>query len=128
MLTNSAIAGALGAAFLTVLVLQLNPQVPLMSATTARWYLTLAILYGLPLAVVFYLLMVAKEFFSMSPISPAWVSVRVLAWLAAGSAAVAALLMWLNVEGFAAALPPAAARRMTAGADPPPALPPVASS
>jgi predicted AlkP superfamily phosphohydrolase/phosphomutase len=116
MLTNAVIAGGLGAAYLAVLVLQLNPQVPLLSATTARWYLTLAALYGVPLAIVFYLLMVAKEFFSMRPLSPGWVSVRLLAWLAAGSALVAAILMWLNVQGFAAALSAAAARRMTAGA------------
>src|SRR5262245_19297383 len=116
MLTNAVIAGGLGAAYLAVLVLQLNPQVPLLSATTARWYLTLAALYGVPLAIVFYLLMVAKEFFSMRPLSPGWVSVRLLAWMAAGSALVAAILMWLNVQGFAAALSAGAARRMTAGA------------
>ena len=29
LLTNSMLAGALGAAYLTILVLQLNPQVPL---------------------------------------------------------------------------------------------------
>ena len=41
MLTNSLLAGALGAAYLTVIVLQLNPQVPLVSATTWRWFVTL---------------------------------------------------------------------------------------
>jgi hypothetical protein len=44
------------------------------------------------------------------------VSVRVLAWLAAASAAAAAILMWFNVDGFAAALDETAVRRMTAGA------------
>ena len=39
-----------------------------------------------------------------------------LAWLAAASAAGAAVLMWLNVSGFSAALDETAARRMTAGA------------
>jgi hypothetical protein len=34
MLTNSLLAGALGAAYLTVLVLHLNPHVPLASDTT----------------------------------------------------------------------------------------------
>ena len=48
--------------------------------------------------------------------SPGWVSVRVLAWLSAACAAVAAVLMWLNVRGFSAALDEIAARRMTAGA------------
>jgi predicted AlkP superfamily phosphohydrolase/phosphomutase len=116
MLTNSLLAGALGAAYLTVLVLQLNPQVPLVSATTWRWFATLAALYGLHLAVMFYVVMVVREFFSLDVLSPGWASVRVLAWMAAASAAVAALLMWLNVRSFATALSELAARRMTAGA------------
>jgi hypothetical protein len=45
MLTNTVLAGALGAAYLTILVLQLNPQVPLLSASTWRWFATLCLLY-----------------------------------------------------------------------------------
>ena len=116
MLTNAVIAGALGAAYLTVVVLQLNPEVPLLSSTVWRWFATLAIVYGVHLAVIFYVLMVAREFFSLDVLSPGWVSVRVLAWLAAGVASAAAILMWLNVRGFGAALGPIAARRMTVGA------------
>ncbi len=116
MLTNSLLAGGLGAAYLTVLVLQLNPQIPLVSATTWRWFATLALVYGLHLAVIFYVVMVVREFFSLDVLSPGWASVRVLAWMAAASAAVAAALMWLNVRGFGAALTEMAARRMTAGA------------
>jgi type I phosphodiesterase/nucleotide pyrophosphatase len=115
MLTNSVVAGVLGAAYLTVLVLQLNPQVPLLSLTTWRWFLTLAMLYGVHLAVLFYVLMVAREFFSLDVLSPGWISVRVLAWLTATVAGVAALLMWLNVRGFGVSLDPVAARRMTVG-------------
>jgi predicted AlkP superfamily phosphohydrolase/phosphomutase len=116
MLTNSLLAGALGAAYLTVLVLQLNPQVPLVSATTWRWFATLELLYGLHLAVTFYVVMVVREFFSLDMLSPGWASVRVLAWMAAASAAVAAALMWLNLDGLNAALTESAAWRMTAGA------------
>jgi predicted AlkP superfamily phosphohydrolase/phosphomutase len=115
MLTNAVLAGALGAAYLTVLVLQLNPQIPLLSSTTWRWFLTLAMFYGVHLAVVFYVLMVAREFFSLDVLSPGWVSVRVLAWLTASVAGAAALLMWLNVRGFGVALDPVASRRMTIG-------------
>src|SRR5687768_16345690 len=115
MLTNSVAAGVLGAAYLTVLVLQLNPQVPLLSMTTWRWFLTLAMFYGLHLAVVFYVLMVAREFFSLDVLSPGWVSVRVLVWLTAIVAGTAALLMWLNVRGFGVSLDPVAARRMMVG-------------
>jgi predicted AlkP superfamily phosphohydrolase/phosphomutase len=116
MLTNSLLAGALGAAYLTVLVLQLNPDIPLVSSTTWRWFLTLGLLYGVHLAVVFYVVMVAREFFALDGLSPGWASVRVLAWLTAAAAAVVATLMWLNVRGFSTALTDVAARRMTAGA------------
>jgi predicted AlkP superfamily phosphohydrolase/phosphomutase len=116
MLTNSLLAGALGAAYLTILVLQLNPQVPLLSASTWRWFSTLSLLYGLHLAVTFYVMIVIREFFVLRVLSPGWASVRVLAWMAAVLAALAATLMWLNVQGFAASLTEDAARRMTAGA------------
>jgi len=116
MLTNSLLAGALGAAYLTIVVLQLNPQVPLVSETSWRLFAALALFYGIHLAVLFYLLMVAREFISLNALSPGWVSVRVLAWLAAASSAGASALMWLNVWGFSAALDETAARRMTAGA------------
>src|SRR5687768_847158 len=116
MLTNSLLAGALGAAYLTVLVLQLNPHIPLFSATTWRWFLTIGLLYGVHLAVIFYVVMMVREFFSLDTLSPGWASVRVLAWMAAASAAVAATLMWLNVRSFTTALTDLSAWRMTAGA------------
>jgi hypothetical protein len=116
MLTNSLLAGALGAAFLTIIVLQLNPGIPLLSATTWRLFVALALFYGVHLAVVFYLLMVGREFISLEGLSPGWMSVRILAWLTAAISAGASVLMWLNVSGFAAALGESAARRMTAGA------------
>jgi len=116
MLTNSLLAGMLGASYLTVLVLQLNPQVPLVSETSVRWLITLALFYGVHLAVLVYAVIIAREFFSLEALSPGWVSVRVLAWFAAALAAVAALLMWFNVRAFEAALGENATRRMTAGA------------
>ena len=116
MLTNSLLAGALGAAYLTVLVLQLNPHVPIASDTTLRWLLTFVLFYGVHLAALFYVMMMAREFFSLDTLSPGWASVRVLAWLAAALAAAAAALMWLNVRGFEAALGEVATRRMTSGA------------
>jgi type I phosphodiesterase/nucleotide pyrophosphatase len=116
MLTNAAIAGAIGAAYLTVVVLQLNPRVPLSSTTSWHWFATLAASYGVCLTVFFYVLMVAREFFSMDVMSPGWVSVRVLAWLSSAMAAGTSALMWLNVRGFTLTLGDAATRRMTAGA------------
>jgi hypothetical protein len=116
MLTNSLLAGAFGSAYLTIIVLQLNPEVPLLSATPWWWFATLGILYGLHLAVVLYVIIVAREFFTMQMLSPGWVSVRLLAWLGAVLSAAAAVLMWLNVRGMSSALGPTATWRMTAGA------------
>ena len=116
MLTNSLFAGALGAAYLAILILQLNPDVPLLSATPWWWFVTLAVLYGAVIAVTSYVLVIAREFFAMDVLSPGWISVRVLAWLGAALAAVAATLMWLNVRAFESAIGEIAARRMTAGA------------
>ena len=93
MLTNSLLAGALGAAYLTILVLQLNPEVPLVSSTTWAWFVTFSALYGVHFAVVFYLAIVAREFITMDVLSPGWISVRLLAWLGALLAAGAATLM-----------------------------------
>ena len=116
LLTNSLLAGALGAAYLTILVLQLNPQIPLVSATVWRWYLTLGLFYGVHLALLFYVTMLLREFFSVEIFSPGWISVRLLAWLSAAAAAVAGALMWLNLRGFPSLFDEAAARRFTFGA------------
>jgi predicted AlkP superfamily phosphohydrolase/phosphomutase len=116
MLTNALLAGALGAAYLTILLLQLNPLVPLASASVWRWYLTLGAFYGVHLALVFYVLMLLREFLSFGAFSPGWISVRLLAWLSATAAAVASLLMWLNLRGFPYVFDEAAARRFAFGA------------
>lgn len=116
MLTNSVLAGAFGAAYLTVLVLQLNPEMPIASASTWRWYYSLGLFYGVHLAVLFYVVIVLRELFSVTAFSPGWISVRLLAWMGAVAAAAAAALMWVNVDGLALALGDVAMRRMTAGA------------
>ncbi len=116
MLSNSLLAGALGAAYLTILVLQLNPQVPLGSSTVWRWYVTLGAFYGIHLAVLFYVLMLLREFFGVEIFSPGWISVRLLAWLSSAAAAVAATLMWLNLGGGPTLFDEAAARRFATGA------------
>jgi len=116
MLTNALLAGALGAAYLTILLLQLNPQVPLASSTVWRWYATLGAFYGVHLAILFYVMMLLREFISVEPFSPGWISVRLLAWLSAAAAAVAAMLMWQNLRGFPAVFDEATARRFAYGA------------
>jgi hypothetical protein len=116
LLTNSLLAGALGAAYLTLLVLQLNPQVPLLSSSVWRWYVTLGAFYGIHLALLFYVAMLARELVSVRVFSPGWISVRLLAWLSAVAAAVAATLMWLNLAGFPTLFEDADARRFAYGA------------
>jgi predicted AlkP superfamily phosphohydrolase/phosphomutase len=115
MLTNALAGGLLGAAYLVVLLLQLNPHVPLVSDTTWHWARTLAIFYGTHLVVFWYLALVIREVFG-TPVSPGWLSVRLIAWMAAFASAGAAALMWINVRGFALTLGESAARRMTIGA------------
>ncbi len=116
MLTNSLLAGALGAAYLTIVVLQLNPHLPLASDTTWKLFSVLTIFYGVHLAVLFYLLMIGRELITQNVMSPGWMSTRVLAWLSAAQSAGIAVLMWLNVTGLATALDETTIRRMTAGA------------
>ena len=74
MLTNSLLAGAFGSAYLTILVLQLNPEVPLVSSTTWAWFATFVMIYGVHFAVLFYVAMVAREFLTMNVMSPGWIT------------------------------------------------------
>ena len=80
MLTNSLIAGAIGAAFVGVLILQLNPHLeadpPIVLALGQRLW----VFYGLNLAVLFYALIVVAQLLSRDGLSPGWLSVRLLAW------------------------------------------------
>jgi hypothetical protein len=116
MLTNAVTGGVLGAAYLAVLVLQLNPQVPIASTTAMRWFGTLVMFYGLYLSVAIYLLILVREALSLQPLRPAWLSVRLLAWLGAAGATAAALVTWANLKGYRAMLNDAAAERLRQGA------------
>ena len=116
MLTNSLLAGALGAAFLTIIVLQLNPSVPLLSARRGGSSSRSALFYGVHLAVRVLPADGRTRVHRPRRAVARLGSVRILAWLTAASRPVASVLMWLNVTGFAAALGESAARRMTAGA------------
>jgi hypothetical protein len=116
MLTNSVVGGLLVAAYLTVLVLQLNPHLSLRPASLGTLAGTLAVFYGVHLAVAFYGLIVIRQLLAAEVFSPGWLSVRVLAWLAASAAAAASALMWINLRGFGLTLDEEAARRMAGGA------------
>ncbi len=116
ILSNCLIGGALVAVYLAVLFLHLNPHFPLRPRALATLLAPLIVLYGLHAAVVFYLLIGVRQMIAARPVSPGWISLRVLAWLGAAAAGLAALVMWLNVQRFAPALDEAGLRRMTAAA------------
>ena len=58
MMSNAVLAGALTAAYLTILVLHLNPGFPLTVPAVAPLALVMALTYGLTAAVLFFLLIV----------------------------------------------------------------------
>jgi len=116
MLTNAIVGGLLVAIYLVVLVLQLNPHVPVVSPTAGRWFVALLAMYGPYMSVVLYFLILMREAVASRPLSPAWLSVRLLAWLGAAGAAAAAVLTWANLRGFRTVLTEGAAERMRQGA------------
>lgn len=116
MLSNSLIAGALVSIYLTILVLHLNPKFPLSLHALFPLAITMAVAYGVNFAAVFYGLVVLRQLTANEVLSPGWLSVRLLSWLCTIAASIAALLMWLNLYGFAPVLDPQTVTRTTAGA------------
>jgi Type I phosphodiesterase / nucleotide pyrophosphatase len=116
LLTNSVVAGALGPAYLLVVILHLNPGIPLHPAALGPLYARLAIVYGSALVVGFVALLVVRDVLWRGPGMPGWLSLRILAWATTLVAAAAAALMWLNLSAFRAELVDETARRMLAGA------------
>jgi hypothetical protein len=117
LFTNALAGGMLGAIYLTLLLLDLNPQVPLVSTTALRWLRTFMAFYGLQLSVGVFLLLLVGELLVARLVRPAWLSVRLLAWLGAAGAATAALVTWANLRGFLAVLDADAALRMRHSAE-----------
>lgn len=116
MLTNAVVVGVLGSAYITALVLQLNPHVPLVSATTVHWAIAVMSFYGVLLTVLVWLLLFLREVFLLSPLLPGWLSVRVLAWIGAVFTGAMSWITWGNLQGLRAVLDDAAADRLRTGA------------
>ena len=114
MLTNAVIAGVAVAVYIAVLVLQLNPHYSLSGFPAL--VLTLTAAYGLNVAAFFYGLIVVHQVVAAEPISPGWISFRVLVWLCAIGALAGAALTWTNLQGFGPVLDPSTGLRMTGGA------------
>ena len=105
MLSNSLVAALLGASYVMVLVLQLNPTMPLYPPRLVPLALTVGLFYAAHLTVIFYVWLVLRQVFARELFSPAWTSVAVLSWLGAAAAAAGAALMWANLRTFTLVLP-----------------------
>lgn len=116
MLTNAVAGGALMAMYVAVLVFQLNPQIPAVSMTALRWVGAVVAFYGPYLSVALYFLILGRDLLSTRPIRPAWLSIRLLAWLGAVTTVLTACLTWANLASFSVVLSASAAERMRAGA------------
>ncbi|HEX5069152.1 MAG TPA: alkaline phosphatase family protein [Vicinamibacterales bacterium] len=116
MFTNALAGGVLTALYLGVLVLQLNPQVPVVSATTIGWFRALLTMYGPYVTALIMIAILGREALASRPLHPGWLSVRIMAWLSAGSASTAAALTWANLNGMRSMLSAGAADRMRQGA------------
>ncbi len=106
MLSNSAFAGLLAAAYFTLLLLQLNPEVPLGAAGPVLTVIALS--YGLHITVVSYALYALRQITVIEPSPPGWISLRLSTWTAAGLSATASVITWLHAAGLRNALDPRA--------------------
>ena len=109
MFSNSMAAATIATAYVIVLVLDLNPALPLHPLRLAPLVATVGLFYAVHLTVIFYILLVLRQLLAREVFSPAWVSVGVLVWLIAMAAAAGALLMWRNLWTFALVLDTATA-------------------
>jgi hypothetical protein len=116
MLSNSLVAGAMAAACLVVLFLQLNPTLPLYQGASWGLIATIWAGYGVNFSALFYALIVVQQLLAAEATSPGWFSVRLLAPFCASATVLASVLMWLNLGGLHAALDEEGVRRMTLGA------------
>jgi hypothetical protein len=114
MLSNSVFAGLLASVYLSVLLLDLNPELPL-SMRTFGALLTVAVLaYGLHIGVVSYALYVLRQITMVEPpSSPGWISLRLLSWSAAILGGTAAVITWLHASRLGGSLDPAAVAMLT---------------
>src|SRR5688572_26465532 len=116
MLSNAVIAGGLASAYLTILVLHLNPSFPLTANAVLPLTVVMALAYGVNLAAVFYVLIVLRQLTASEVLSPGWLSVRLLSWLCTIAAGAGATVMWLNLRSYGTVLALESVPRMTAAA------------
>jgi len=116
MFTNAVAGGVLVASYIAVLIFQVNPQLPVVSVTALDWFGAVIAFYSPYLTVLLYFLILGRDLVSSLPLRPAWLSVRMLAWLGTVGAGAASALTWANLRVFSAVLGEDAILRMRAGA------------
>ena len=116
MFSNAVIAAGVGAVYLSMLFLQLNPGVPLYPLNLVALTVTLTLFYGINLVAGFYALIVLRHMIATERLSPGWVSLRLQAWLLTADAAGVAALMWSNLRLYSPVLSLETSQRMAAGA------------
>jgi hypothetical protein len=113
MLSNSVFAGVLASVYLTLLLLHLNPSVPLTRHAAGPLFLVVMVSYGLHIFVFSYALYVLRRMLIVESGSPGWISLRLLTWSAAALCGTAAVITWLHASGLQHALDPRAMPRIT---------------
>jgi hypothetical protein len=104
MLSNSVFAGLLASVYLTLLLLHLNPSVPLTAHAAGPLFMVITVSYGLHIAVVSYALYVLRQIAMVEPLAPGWISLRLMTWSAAALSGTAAVITWLHASGLQNAL------------------------
>src|SRR5262245_47731833 len=115
MFSNSVVAAGLAACYVLILVLQLNPQLPLRLDRLAPIAAALGLFYVVLMTIVFFAILVGRRLVSRDFFSPAWLSLGVLSWFGAAAAAAGAALMSSNLRVFSLVLEPEAASVVTSG-------------
>ena len=109
LLTNALVAGALGAAMLVHVVLLLNPHVPLEAGVLYSIAWRVLVTAGAMLTAGFFFASLARYLSTRR--GPAWLSLRLLAWMTTLVVSLGTLLAWLNLSAFGPSLSPGASRR-----------------
>jgi type I phosphodiesterase/nucleotide pyrophosphatase len=115
MLSNSLAAAMLATCFVVTLVLQLNPTLTLHPVRLAPIVTTVGLFYVVNLTAVFYVALVVRLLLARELVSPAWLSISVLGWMAAAASLAGAGLMQTNLRAFELVLEPATVTRMSNG-------------
>jgi predicted AlkP superfamily phosphohydrolase/phosphomutase len=116
MLSNSIVAACVTTAYVLIIILQLNPTLPLDPSRLAPLVGSVGVFYALNLTATCYALLVLWQLLAHELFSPAWISVRLQAALGSLAAAAGAAVMWTNLETFARVLDAGTVTTMARGA------------